>query len=655
MKCPSCQNLVPEKANFCMECGCPMQQMVRTPDLSPIDSERKQVTILFSDLSGYTAMTERLDPEEVKGIMSLIFRELTRIIKNYDGFIEKFIGDAVMAVFGVPKAHEDDPIRAIRAAMEMKAAVKDISPRFEEKIGRSLNIHTGINTGLVVTGEVDVEKGTHGLTGDAINLASRLESIARAGEIIVGPDTYSQTLNFFEFEVLAPVMVKGKQKPVSPYKLKSAKKESYKTHRLLGLQAVLTGRVKEMAILTEAAERLKQSRGSIISIIGDAGTGKSRLKKELKDSLDLNVIQWREGNAYSYTQNMPYYPLINFFAHAFQIDEGDSPEGIRAKLKNSIAYLFGEDKRHTPYIGSLFALSYPETEEVSPEYYKNKLIESIQCILSAQMDIGPTVVCFEDLHWADPSFIELFKRLVITSYQKALFICTYRSHFKLFEDDLSDDLRKHYKEVRLKDLAVLDAEMMLKSLLGTQLMPAELQQVVRQKAEGNPFYIEEMINSLVEREILTRDNENWKLTRKITDADIPATIHGVLTARVDRLEKQFKRILQEASVIGRAFLYKILEQITEIDSDIKNSLLELENLDLIRTETLEPELEYVFKHALTQEVVYNGLLITLESKVLRLAEERIGKRLIYRYVHSQACESCTRLLNVRVVIISECM
>ncbi|MDX2439283.1 MAG: adenylate/guanylate cyclase domain-containing protein, partial [Desulfobacterales bacterium] len=170
----------------------------------PTDSERKQVTVMFSDLSGYTAMTERLDPEEVKGIMSLIFREFTRIIKDYDGFIEKFIGDAVMAVFGVPKAHEDDPIRAIKAAMEMRTAVKGISPQFEEKIGSPLNIHTGINTGLVVTGEVDIEKGTHGLTGDAINLASRLENIAKMGEIIVGPDTYSRAVNFFEFEVLTP-------------------------------------------------------------------------------------------------------------------------------------------------------------------------------------------------------------------------------------------------------------------------------------------------------------------------------------------------------------------------------------------------------------------------------------------------------------------
>ena len=620
MKCPSCQNLVPEKAKFCMECGCPMQQMERTPDLSPIDSERKQVTILFSDLSGYTAMTERLDPEEVKGIMSLIFRELTRIIKNYEGFIEKFIGDAVMAVFGVPKAHEDDPIRAIRAAMEMKAVVKEISPQFEGKIGRSLNIHTGINTGLVVTGEVDVEKGTHGLTGDAINLASRLESIAKAGEIIVGPNTYSQALNFFEFEVLAPVMVKGKQKPVNPYKLKSAKKESYKTHRILGLQAVLTGRDKEMAILTEAVERLKQGRGSIISITGDAGTGKSRLKKELKDSLDLNETQWREGHAYSYTQNMPYYPLINLLIHAFQIDEGDSPEGIRSKLKTGIAYLLGEDYRHTPYIGSLFALSYPEAEDVSPEYWKNKLGESIQVILSALMEKGPIVICLEDLHWADPSFIELFKRLVLNSYQKALFIFTYRSHFKLFEDDLPEDIKSHYQDIFLKDLDILDAQAMLKSLLGIQLMPAELKEIIRQKAEGNPFYIEEMINSLIDNEILTRDKDSWKLNRKITDSDIPATINGVLSARVDRLGKQFKRVLQEASVVGRVFLYEIIERITDIDGDIDQTLSGLENLDLIRTQTLEPELEYIFKHALTQEVVYNGLLIS-ERKVIH---ERIG-------------------------------
>ena len=192
MKCPKCGFENPNGFKFCGGCTHPLAEKVEASSIrAATESERKHVTIMFADLSGYTTMTERLDPEEVRGIMSRIFGELTQIIKKYEGFIERFIGDAVMAVFGIPKSHEDDPVRSIRAAVEILAAVESISPQFEESIGRSLTMHIGINTGLVVTGEVNVEKGTHGLTGDAINLASRLEGIAKAGEIIVGPDTYN--------------------------------------------------------------------------------------------------------------------------------------------------------------------------------------------------------------------------------------------------------------------------------------------------------------------------------------------------------------------------------------------------------------------------------------------------------------------------------
>ena len=621
MECPECQLEIPDDSKFCKECGCKLDRLPIAEESQPLaKSERKHVTILFSDLSGYTALTERFDPEEVKGIMSLIFGKITEIIKSYDGFIERFIGDAVMAVFGIPKAHEDDPVRGIKAAMEIQAAVEQLSPQFESKIGRSLTMHTGINTGLVVTGEVDIEKGTHGLTGDAINLASRLESIAKAGEIVVGPETYNQALNFFEFETLEPAKVKGKQQPVNIYKVHSIKKEFFKTYRLQGLQAALTGRDKEMTILAKAAERLKQGQGSIISICGEAGTGKSRLKEEFKDFLDIDEIQWYEGHAYGYTQNMPYYPLINLLSHAFRIEENDPPETIRKKLEDSVAYLLGEGNKHTPYIGSLFALSYQEIEKASPEDWKDRLGKAIQAILTAIVGRKPTIVCFEDLHWADPSFIKLFERLAASTHQKALFICTYRAHFTLFEGDPPDELRDSYQKFNIKDLAKLEAQEMLKSLLGTQNMPSELKEVVGQKTEGNPFYIEEMINSLIESGILTRDNGIWKLSRKITKADIPATIHGVLTARVDRLGKQFKRILQEASVIGRAFLFRILENITDFDSGVDKYLAGLEGLDLIRTQSEEPELEYIFKHVLTQEVVYKGLL----KKERQEIHERIG-------------------------------
>ena len=244
MKCPECQIEIPDGSKFCNNCGYKLiEEVDGGVEARVIDSERKLVTIMFSDMSGYTAMTERLDPEEVKGIMSQIFGKITEIIKSYDGFIERFIGDAVMAVFGVPKAHEDDPIRAIRAAIEIHAAVNEFSPQFEGKIGRPLTMHTGINSGLVVTGEVDIDKGTHGLTGDAINLASRLEGIAQSGEIMVGESTYKLSNQYFNFQAMEPTHIKGKSEPVAVYKMVSVLDKHPPTKRLQGLQAKLVGRV----------------------------------------------------------------------------------------------------------------------------------------------------------------------------------------------------------------------------------------------------------------------------------------------------------------------------------------------------------------------------------------------------------------------------
>lgn len=283
--CPSCGYAAPFGAKFCSECGGSLAGTdTSTPSTAQIpermslnDHERKQVTVLFSDLSGYTAMTEKLDPEEVKEIMDRIFGKISRVVVKYEGFIEKFVGDAVMAIFGVPKAHEDDPVRAIRAAREIHQLVKDISPSLEKNIGRPLYMHTGIKTGLVVARDINFERGTHGVLGDTINTAFRISGLAKADEILVGLDTHHQAEGHFYFEKMEPVSLKGKEEPVAVYRVIAAQEEPAKIHRLSGLRAELTGRRMEMAALHEAAGRLMLGISSCFSIIGDAGTGKSRL------------------------------------------------------------------------------------------------------------------------------------------------------------------------------------------------------------------------------------------------------------------------------------------------------------------------------------------------------------------------------------------
>ncbi|MBL7174729.1 MAG: AAA family ATPase [Desulfobacteraceae bacterium] len=627
--CPNCGSSHPPGSKFCIDCGHDLSRPKETPptdDSEPksppekpfpddvrapsgtIEGERKHVTALFSDISGYTSMSERLDPEEVKEITSRIFGEISRIVGKYDGFIEKFIGDAVMALFGVPKAHEDDPVRAIRVAKEIHDLVRAMSPELEGKIGRPLSMHTGINTGLVVTGEVDTGKGTHGVAGDTINVAARLSSLAGEDEIVVGPDTYHQAEGYFSFEALEPTNVKGKAEPIRIYKALSAKEQPSTTRRHHGLRAELIGRAVELAQIREAAQKLLEGKGAIFAICGETGTGKTRLVEEFKATLDFKDVQWLDGQAYAYSQNTPYFPLVDLFNRGFRIKEGDPPEEVKKKVESGVEPLVGKPDDIIPYLGSLYALNYPEVKEVSPELWKSRLFKGVKAILSGLAQRAPTVICLEDLHWADASFIDLLRSVLLEFRYPALFICVYRPNFSLFTSHQLNSLSAKYQEIQLQDLSLSDTQSMLESLLKSKTLPQELLRFIQENVGGNPFYLEEVINASIESGTLIHDNGAWSLSRPINQTDMPSTIHGIIAARLDHLENESKRILQEASVIGRVFLYEILKRCTQLKDQLDRHMTVLEHLDLVHTRSLQPDLEYVFKSALTQEVVYNGLL-----------------------------------------------
>src|SRR5512143_3031975 len=536
MKCLKCHSENPAGFSFCGTCG---QQLGEEGDpgiLSEPEGERRHVTVLFTDLTGYTAMCERLDPEDVKEVMSRIFGEIAQVVTKYEGVIEKFIGDAVMALFGVPRAHEDDPVRAVNAAMEIHELVEELGPQVRAMGCRPLSMHTGIDTGLVVTGGVDAGKGATGVTGDTVNLASRLSGMGKAGEILVGPYTYRIAERYFDFEALEPTPIEGKAEPIRIYRVHSRKDQPRKIHRLTGLRAELIGRKAEMAQLSEAVEKLREGKGSIIGICGDAGTGKSRLVEEFKATLDLKEIQWREGHAYAYCQNVPYFPVTDLLRRALRIEESDSPPKIRKKVESGIELLVGKREDLIPYIGSLFGLSYPELEGTSPDSWKYRLHKAVQELLSALVKRAPTIICLEDIHWADPSSIELIRLLLSEGRPPALFLCMYRPPFALFPGHLLGAMGDAYREIRLQDLSASEALEMTESLLKTGDVPLVLRRFVREKAEGNPFYLEEVINALIESQTLVLDDEGWKLARPLRESDISPTVHGVILARLDRLE-----------------------------------------------------------------------------------------------------------------------
>jgi len=412
----------------------------------------------------------------------------------------------------------------------------------------------------------------------------------------------------------------GKTEPFQVYRVLPSNEKPITRGHLSSVRADLVNRRAEMAELESAVDLLQKGRTTIFSICGDAGTGKSRLIEEFKAKLNLDVFQWLEGHAYQQFHNIPYFPIIDFLNSVFRIEEGNSSKIVRQKVESGIESLVGQQENVIHYIGSLYSLHYPEIEGVSPEFWKTQLLNAIVSIFSSLANKKPTVFLLEDLHWADPSFLELLPNILFEVREAAIVLCVYRPSITLFTNDQLRLLSQIYHEIRLQDLSHSDAQDMLESLLKSKSIPAELKQFVKEKAEGNPFYLEEFVNSIIESGTLIRDNGSWKLTEPILKSNISPTIHGVISDRLDRLDQEMKRVIQEASVIGRAFFYQILKKVTELKDDCEKCLSGQERLDLIRTRSFEPDLEYLFKHALTQEVVYSSLLKNERKRL----HEKIG-------------------------------
>ena len=322
MKCPNCLIELTEEANFCLKCGHELDAIKQSPKPVP-EAERKRITALFTDLSGYMAMAEKLDPEEVKEITSNIFNGVRRVVYKYEGFIERFAGDGVLALFGIPRAHEDDPIRAVRAAREIHKFVEALSPRYEIQVGRALLMHSGINTGLSVTADVDAEKGTHGVTGDAINVAARLSDLATSGTILVGAETYKAAKRHFIFEVLQSTKIKGKSESISIYKLISAKAPVALKRDNRTVSSDMVGRDKELDRLELQVLKAVNGEGSVVNVIGEAGIGKSRLIAELKNREVMKRVTLLEGRAISFGRNLSFHPVIDLLKQWAGISEDD--------------------------------------------------------------------------------------------------------------------------------------------------------------------------------------------------------------------------------------------------------------------------------------------------------------------------------------------
>jgi class 3 adenylate cyclase/tetratricopeptide (TPR) repeat protein len=628
-----------------------------------IEEERKQVTVLFSDLSGYTAMSERLDPEEVKKIMNRIFGEITATVSKYDGTIQKFIGDAAVAFFGVPKVHEDDPVRAIRAAREIHELVEALSPQFEYTVGKRLAMHSGINTGLVVTGEVTMGNGILGVTGDTVNLAARLSTLARPGEILVGRDTFRRAEGFFNFRPLEPATVKGKVEPVLFYRV-AGKKE--KPRRSVGVDSPLVGREKEKDLLSLQILRLINGQGGIVTVAGEAGIGKSRLLAELRLTEPVKKTILLEGRALSMGKGLSFYPIIDALKHWSQIRENDTDSEAQWKLERAIRDIHPEEAGEIfPFIATLMGMKLTgkyaqRVKGIEGESLEKLIFKSLRELLIKGSEIRPTVIYMEDFHWADMSSLELLKALFrLVEEYRILFIIVFRPGYTDTGERITAFIREnyptHWTKIELEPLKESESALLLSNLHRISSFPHPLREQILQRAGGNPFFIEEVVRSLINDGAVVLEKGEYRVTEKIKDIVIPQSIHALIMARIDRLDEETRNLVRVASVIGRNFFYRILTEVTGTIEEIDWRLDHLKEIQLIRERRRMEEVEYLFKHALTQETAYESILIQkrkeIHQKVAQSIERVFNERLhefygmlAYHYSRAESLEEAEKYL-----------
>lgn len=636
MKCPECQSDLPDDSNFCLKCGQKLN-LNEKPSCKPIpEAERKHVTVLFSDLSGYTTMSERLDPEKVKEITGRIFGEIAQIIAKYEGFIEKFIGDAVVAIFGIPQVHEDDPIRAIRAAQEIHALVETLSPKLEGKVGRPLNMHSGINTGLVVTGKVDLDKGTHGLAGDTINLAARLQGLARNGEILVGKDTYHLARRHFNFEPMAPAKVKGKAHPVRAFKVISTKPSDSRVSADRRVSSVMVGRNREMDRLEFQVHKAVNGQGSVVNVIGEAGIGKSRLITELKKREVMGRVTLLEGRSISIGKNLCFYPIIDLLKHWAGISENDIEALAFDKLEKAIRTIHPEEASEIlPFVATLMGMklmgkSAERVHGIEGEALENLILKNFRALMIKGSELRPMVIVIEDLHWVDNSSLGFLRSLYgLTEKHRILFINVLRPGY--LEEDGAKAATGTHERIEIQPLGNLGSEALINNMLEIKGLPFSIKDQILVGAGGNPFFIEEVVRSLIDDGTVVKSAQGFEVTKNIDRVVIPPTINDVIMARIDRLEEQTRNLIKVASVIGRSFFDRILKEVaTSIDS-VDERISYLKDAQFIKDRLRMEELEYQFKHALAQEAVYESTLLeqrkALHLKVAQSIEKIFQERL----------------------------
>ena len=628
-----------------------MRQTLAAREQASSVEQRKFATVIFADVVNFVGLTEQRDPEDVRELQRAFFTTITAPILEYGGVIEKYIGDAVMAVFGVPGVHEDDAERAVRAGLAMHAALTALNVALRRTHGVELAMRIGIHTGTVVATNA-TSGGSFMVSGDTVNLAFNLQEAAPPNAVVVSDATRRLVSNACEMEPLGQLQLRRRGEPVTAYQVLRLRTDAGKLRGVAGLDSPLVGRQHEYAVLCAAVERLGEGRGGFVMVVGEAGIGKSRLVAEVRKAYgasrrlpDATVssrsspvrVHWIEGRCLSYDGSVAYHLWQDLLREAVGASLDDPPDLVASALRELIASLCPySQERNYAFLARLMALPLPaeweaKLDSMGAPALQRHTFDAMESVLGCAAQNRPVVMVCEDLHWGDPSSLALLKHLApLAERTPLLLICVFRP-----EPDQSHPVwqigavstatpAKHTLHLRLQPLSAGDSETLLTNLLGMAL-PPKLGWRILGQSEGNPFYVEEIIRSLIAQGAIKCDptTGEWRLMEDVAEVAIPETLQNVLAARIDRLDENVRHVLQMAAVIGRIFPQRLLAAIAGGVEDLDGYLQTLMQQELIRLRTSEPEVEYIFKHALTQEAAYKGALRRQRQVFHRRAAEAL--------------------------------
>ncbi len=613
LSCPRCDAAVAAEARFCANCGQALGDASETDQTrqtrlaaaapSPLidkmraaklTGERKPVTALFADVVGSTTLAERMDPEDWTAMMNEAFDLMSKAVFRYEGTIAQLQGDAMLAFFGAPVAHEDDPERAVRAALDMVDATDEFARQLKASHGLDFRIRAGINSGPVVVGNVGTDlRYEYTALGDAVNVAARMQAAAEPGTVLVTSNTERLAADTFDLEDLGDIAVKGKTEPVHAFRVLGLRAIPGRKRGLerVGLESPMVGRDQQLESLRAAFDVVRAGRGRVAVLLGEPGIGKSRLLAELRrsairsddgaagdgDGRDHGADgeeppTWIEAHCVSYGRHLPYHLLLDLVRETLGIPMTASEADARVILDREVAALLGDEAggESAGYLAHLLGLPLrideAERAQIEPDVLQKRYVAAIHRLLRARAAQAPVMLVCEDVHWADPASIAVVRQIMPLAAQlRVFFLVALRSETDSPGWGLVTEARELFgdalTEIRLEPLTDTESRDLVANLLEIESLPDTVRGVILARAEGNPFFVEEVVRMLIEHGVIERRGDRWVATEEVASVEIPETLHGLLLARIDQLPDNAKRSLRVASVIGRQFPVRVLERV----------------------------------------------------------------------------------------------